>query len=314
MYLAFFVLPCCITGAAAIIGLYLLKVLRSQNRLKLNALNTTIVFGALGSAFISASCASTSASILHHNIALVNGSKVSELLLDEAYLIVFGFFFGTLSTLNISLVWIEIGNSASKLKPVSARAVTRYRLALQVYYVTFLCLFVALMFTGRVSLAVIVALPAIAFIVATYFWGWFKLRPLLRSAMDATDQAGRTSKMQVLQRIAETSIALSFWALVLIVSFIAYYLLGGFTGGVTPLVQSVTVANLFIWNSIAMVLAVVISYCYRSIKRTSAKDSNKGKTGIKSNVDLDSTVDRNPHTSAASVRSAANGKVGVVSA
>jgi len=277
-YFTFFLLGdlCAATTFMFAVGL-VVKQLLDPKRRKLNALMVTLLFSAAGSLALTLLLSMSSATIDQYAVDVVNGTtKVDSLAVPQTVLLIFVFFFATLSCLNVSLMWIEVANAASRLQHVSKNWLNRYRALLYLYYVLFLTLVVYFVFFNGTNLigAAIVTLPAIVFIVVTYLWGWFRLRALLGgggvsndAALTVSPTATSSKNRGVLRIVGQTALALSVLGFAFAMSMLSFVLVGGWARGSSPVAQPAMVISCFIWDTSALLQATVVAYCWRATAR-----------------------------------------------
>lgn len=91
-------------------------------------------------------------------------------------------FFLTASSLNVSLLWVEIANHTHKMSATSlSNLSSNYRRGLVIYYVVLITTCTVAQIIGRNDVAVFVAIPGILFVTVTYLMGFFKLNEVLRT-------------------------------------------------------------------------------------------------------------------------------------
>jgi len=251
------------------VGLAVRQLLDPKHR-KLNAHMVTLLFSAAGSLALTSLLSVSSAAINRDTVVVVNGTtKVDPLAVPQTVLLIFVFFFVTLSCLNVSLMWIQVANAASRLRHVSTHWLNRYRALLYLYYVIFLTLVVYFVFFNGTNLigVAIVALPAVVFIVVTYLWGWFRLRALLGGASNdkTTSPTASSSKTGgVLRIVGQTALALSVLGFAFAMSLLSFVLVGGWVRGASPVAQPAMIISCLIWDTSALLQATVVAYCWRA--------------------------------------------------
>jgi hypothetical protein len=196
--------------------------------------------------------------------------RSKEFTLTNSAAIALAFFFVTASLLNVSLVWIEIGDSSKKLSARASGNISSYRHALFVYYAVFLTAVISVVAVHRITFAVYVAAPAMAFIVVAYVLGSLKMRALMSSLLGDSLQVepksgkDRVRKLRRAMRLVTVySGVIAVLTLVILILFLAFALTGSFRNW-RPDGNQIEVLNGVNWILIAIDQACVVAYAVQS--------------------------------------------------
>ena len=147
------------------VGYSIYDTLQTTERIRkkpFSAYSTTLIFNFL------AAC-----SLIGYEVGLLAQSKPAY----SAFLPL-SFFFLSSSTLNVSLVWIEIGHSSKQMSTKVYSNVHRYRNLLIAYYLITISLLILVAAVGQLQFAGYVAHPGILCICISYMIAYFRVKSL----------------------------------------------------------------------------------------------------------------------------------------
>ena len=226
---------------------------------KTSAMNVAITFTWLGSGFTALFTSLDGSSWRPYaNLYEISakGEKVFTLGEITGISLILAFFFSFLGMLQISIAWLEIASMGHRLQKVQdSSGAKAYKILLYLYYIVLLIGFFLSVFTGNLTIMAIVAIPAMAFVVGTYLVGYFMLRRLLHESSGTL--APSRENVQILRRIEQTTLSVSFVTSVFLASMITFVAGGGWASA-SPINQNAAVATAFIWVS-GSILQVTMS-------------------------------------------------------
>jgi len=267
-------IPCIVTGITALVGIYLLWLLWRSGKAK-NALFMTTLYATCGAATLCTTVSIVAVSARRQvSIVIVNGTKVDAYVPASSALLIFAFFFLSLSALNVSLVWIEVAQAAQRFKQLTASRVQVFRNGLLVYYLFYFILILAGILLQSITLVLLCILPCMTFILITYLYGWLQLRPLLRmKPSDNTTVQQSKKKAHVLRLIAQTAITLSALSVVFMVCVITYAIMLIRNVPVSPVSQTPNIFSGLFEECSCWMQVVVMRYCYLSVSNKQGSSS-----------------------------------------
>jgi hypothetical protein len=269
-YAVSFAVMCAINTVTFFAGLYYLAQLAKIKRVQFDALSTSLVFAILSNCF--------SALTVGFSIRFATDSPVPDAFGKKSDPIAFvgpvtyalAFLFSSFSYLNVSLVWIEIAESARLLKNTSTN-VQNYRYALLIYYVAFFGTMVAGLATWSFIVVVIPAAATSIFIIVTYVTGFFKMRTMVLSLMMTSLQGASSNKESIsalrakLRLIQSAALGVSFGSLIFLINIGVWTVMGGWSDH--PGVAINLVPYTFIWFGVTIMNCVVMHYFAIIIRR-----------------------------------------------
>jgi hypothetical protein len=253
--------------------LYYLVQLVKMKRLRFDALSTSLVFAALASCFSALTLGIQMRLLTISPSVMANGEK------DDGSRTIIGtvtyglsFVFASFSYLNVSLIWIEIAESARVLRKKSSSNIQHYRSVLVVYYV----IFVAVTVFGLASRSPLISVipPAITsvLIAITYIMGFFKMRTMILTLLTSSSQGVAMSNQQSagalrsnLSLIQTAALGVSCGCTIFLFNIGAWAYLGGFVDRPGASVNLIPLS--FAWIGVTIAHSVVMRYLASNIRR-----------------------------------------------
>ena len=276
-----------INFVCAFILLYIIFLLPQDFR-RINAYNSTLIFLLLGTSLLGA-----------YHVTLIARTQHAYNPAARGFLLGAFFFFITLASLNVSLVWLEIAIQSKKFTARATHNISRYRNLLFLYYLIFMTLTCYFIAVGESFMAEYVAIPAVLFIVVSYMAAFFKIRQLYPkdvssssnnnssiifgtnttgTAQKSADSSPERQGTKKLREIASTSMMISISYISCIGFLVGLSVLG--PSGDSPFATKSEINARFVLLSVSLVNIVITRYLYR-IAQTKA---NKKKMTSKMTV------------------------------